>query len=80
MPATAAYRVQAGAFGDQANAQRAASQLASAGSAVIEPANVNGVTLYRVMLQASNDEAQAWALRDQVAAYGFADARVIRPF
>jgi len=76
----AAYRIQAGAYGDQANAQRAVSQLAGAGSAVIEPVSRDGVTLYRVMLQASADESQAWALRDQVAAYGFADARVVRPF
>ena len=74
------YKVQAGAFGDQANAQRAVSQLAGAGNAVIEPVSRDGTTLYRVMLQASADETQAWALRDQVAAYGFSDARVIRPF
>ena len=74
------YKVQAGAFGDQANAQRAVSQLAGAGSAVIEPVNRDGVMLYRVMLQASADETQAWDLRDRVAAYGFSDARVIRPF
>jgi rare lipoprotein A len=79
-PARTVYRVQAGAYGDQANAQRAVSQLAGTGAAVIEPVAVNGVTLYRVMLQASADEGAAWALRDEVAAYGFADARVIRPF
>ncbi len=79
-PTAATYRVQAGAFGDQANAARAVTQLQGAGPAVIEPVAMNGVTLYRVMLQASADEGQAWALRDQVAAYGFADARVIRPF
>jgi rare lipoprotein A len=79
-PAGRVFRVQAGAFGDQANAQRAASQLTSAGGPVIEPVERDGATLYRVMLQASADEADAWALRDRVAAAGFVDARVIRPF
>ncbi|WP_304186740.1 septal ring lytic transglycosylase RlpA family protein [Phenylobacterium aquaticum] len=74
------YRVQAGAFSDQANAQRAASQLGAAGDAVIETVQRNGATLYRVVLQSTTDEGEAWALRDRVAAYGFGDARVLRPF
>lgn len=77
---TGVYKVQAGAYGDQANAQRAVAQLSGAGNAVIEPVAHNGMTLYRVMLVASADEGQAWALRDVVAGYGFADARVVRPF
>jgi rare lipoprotein A len=75
------YRVQAGAYSNPEAAQRVASELASAGQASVEPVSrEGGTTLYRVMLQASNDEGEAWALRDRVAELGYADARVIRPF
>lgn len=77
---SAGLRIQAGAFGDQSNAQRAVSQLAGAGVATIEPIQRGGVTLYRVVLPAPADEAEAYALRDRVAGYGFTDARVVRPF
>jgi len=75
-----AYRIQAGSFSDEGNAQRAAAQLSSAGAAVIEPVQRGGVTLYRVMLPGPADEAEAYALRDKVASYGFRDARVMQPF
>jgi rare lipoprotein A len=75
-----AYRIQAGSFSDEGNAQRAAAQLSSAGTAVIEPVQRGGVTLYRVMLPGPADEAEAYALRDKVASYGFRDARVMQPF
>ena len=76
----AAYRVQAGAFADQANAQRVLGQLGGDLSATIEPVTrADGVTLYRVMVEGAADEGQAWALRDRVAAYGFTEARVVRP-
>lgn len=75
------YRVQAGAFAEAANAQRVADQLAGAGPATIEPVQrADGVTLYRVMLAGGADEGAAWSLRDRVASYGFAEARVVRPF
>jgi rare lipoprotein A len=73
----ASYRVQAGAFGDRINAERAVSQLAHAGQAVIESTQGG---LYRVVLEAGADEGRAWAVRDQVASAGFADARVIHPY
>jgi rare lipoprotein A len=75
-----AYRIQAGSFSDQGNAQRAAAQLATTGTAVIEPVQRGGVTLYRVTLPGPSDEAEAYALRDKVAAIGFSDARVMQPF
>jgi rare lipoprotein A len=75
-----AYRIQAGSFSDQGNAQRAAAQLAATGTAVIEPVQRGGVTLYRVTLPGPSDEAEAYALRDKVAAIGFSDARVMQPF
>lgn len=71
------YRVQAGAFGDRINAERAVSRLAHAGQAVIEP---TGGGLYRVVLETGSDEGRAWVIRDQVASAGFADARVIHPY
>lgn len=74
------YRVQAGAFSDAANAQRAVGVLAQAGPAVVEPTTKGKVTVYRVMLQSTADEGEAAMLRDRVVAYGFADARVVRPF
>lgn len=74
-----AYRIQAGAFSDHENAERAAMRLASEGAATIEPFDRAGTTLYRVMLPGRADEAEAYAVRDKVAAEGFADARVIRP-
>ncbi len=78
--AGAVYRVQAGAFSDQANAQRVVSQLGSAVVARVEPfQRADGMTLYRVMVDGTADEGEAWALRDRVASYGFGEARVVRP-
>ena len=77
-PATA-FRIQAGAFGDQYNARKAVAQLSAAGTATIEPIERGGQTLYRVTLPGPADEAEAYALRDKVAGIGFADARVVRP-
>jgi rare lipoprotein A len=79
MSASSTYRIQAGAFSDQDNARRAAAQLASAGTATIEPLERGGTTLYRVILPGPADEAEAFAMRDRVAGAGFADARVLRP-
>lgn len=73
-------RIQAGAFSSQANAQRAVSQLLPAGNASIEAVQRDGMMLYRVVLPAPADEAAAYALRDRVAEYGFAEARVVRVY
>lgn len=80
LPVASGLRIQAGAFANEANAQRAVSLLSPAGPAVIEPLERDGLTLYRVMLQAPADEAEAFALRERVAEIGFADARVVRTF
>jgi rare lipoprotein A len=77
---SSALRIQAGAFSSEVNAQRAVSQLSAAGNAVIEPLQRDGLTFYRVVLPAPEDEAAAYALRDRVAEIGFADARVVRTF
>src|SRR6185312_7870168 len=75
----AAYRIQAGAFSDPANARHAADQLSADGQATVEPFQRNGTTLYRVLLPGPTDEAEAYVLRDKVAQSGFGDARVVRP-
>ncbi len=80
MQTTQAFRIQAGAFSNADNAQRAAAQLSSTGTAVIEPIQRGGTTLYRVMLPGPSDEAEAYALRDKVASIGFVDARVMQAF
>ena len=78
--AASPLRIQAGAFSSELNARKAVSALAQAGPASIEPVDRDGLTLYRVVLPAPADEAQAYALRDRVAEIGFADARVVRTF
>ena len=78
-PSARAYSIQAAAFSDQDNAKRAAAQLASAGAVKVEPFERGGVTMYRVYLAGLSDEVEARAVRDKVAAIGFADARVVRP-
>jgi rare lipoprotein A len=73
------YRIQAGAFGDEHRAQRAAVRLGGLGLATVEPLQRDGVTLYRVVVTASSDAIEAYDLRERVAEAGFADARVIGP-
>ena len=75
------YRIQAGAFASQDNAQKVASLLQANGAASIEPfQRADGVMLYRVLLAGPVDEGEAFALRDRLAASGFGQARVLRPF
>ncbi|MDB5455758.1 MAG: septal ring lytic transglycosylase RlpA family protein [Caulobacter sp.] len=76
---TAGYRIQAGAFANRDNAERAVAQLSGAGAAVIEPLARAGGVLYRVLVAAGGDEGEAWSVRDRVAALGFSDATVLRP-
>jgi rare lipoprotein A len=79
LAAPAGYRVQAGAFSSLDNAQRAVSQVADAGEAVIEPMQRPSGMLYRVVVGPAPDEATAWAMRDRIAALGFRDASILRP-
>lgn len=79
-PPPAPFRVQAAAFSDPVNAERAVARLSPEGSAAIEPLERDGVTLYRVVVESGADELEAEALRERVAAIGFTDARVLRPF
>ncbi len=75
----AAYRVQAGSFANRDNAERAAAQLGGAGEASVEPVQRAQGVLYRVVVQAGPDEAEAFGVRDRVASMGFSDATVLRP-
>lgn len=70
------WSVQAGAFADRGNAEKAVNSLRDVGQAQIVPLQRGGQTLYRVVVNArSGDEASA--LRDAVAALGFPDAKLI---
>ncbi|WP_165187079.1 septal ring lytic transglycosylase RlpA family protein [Caulobacter soli] len=77
--AESAYRVQAGSFASRDNAERAAAQLGGAGEASVEPVQRAQGVLYRVVVKAGPDEAEAFGVRDRVAALGFSDATVLRP-
>lgn len=74
-----AYRVQAGSYASRANAERAAAQLSGAGEASVESVERAQGTLYRVVVKAGPDEAEAFGVRDRVASMGFSDATVLRP-
>ncbi|MDE2488324.1 MAG: septal ring lytic transglycosylase RlpA family protein [Alphaproteobacteria bacterium] len=73
------FKIQVGAFADPDNADRAVAMLARTGRASIVPMTRNGTTLYRVVLEAANED-EAEALRQRVAQAGFGDAQVIQPF
>ena len=75
--ATAGFTIQAGAFSDRANAERVAARLADAGKAAILPLDHNGARLYRVTVGAWPSAQEAGVAREQVAALGFAEARVV---
>ena len=78
-PVQASYRIQAGSFANRDNAVRAAAQLSGAGQASIESIERSQGTLYRVVVDAGDDEGAAFGVRDRVAALGFSDATVLRP-
>lgn len=72
-------RIQAGAFANPGNAQRAVGMLTSAGQARIQPVRrADGVTLYRVFVDCPNGAQAAEAVRAKVVRAGFADARIVR--
>ena len=76
---TSSYRIQAGSFASRDNAERAAARLGGAGQASVEPVQRSQGVLYRVVINAGPDEAQAFGVRDRVASLGFSDATVLRP-
>jgi len=74
-----AYRVQAGSFSNRENAEKAVRQLSGAGQASIDAIERPTGTLYRVTVQAGQDEGEAWSLRDRVESLGYQGATVLRP-
>lgn len=77
LPAMAGgYSVQAGAYANRANAERAANRLSGAGSARVTPVSRGGGVLYRVVLGPWSDRETADGARSRIAALGFGDARV----
>lgn len=74
--AAAPVRIQAGAFSTEANARRARARLSNVGQTEIEARQINGSTLYRLLVLAgSRDEANAKLIR--IAELGMPGARVI---
>lgn len=73
------WTVQAGAFANRDNAERARRQLGALGKVDIDEVGRDGGVLYRVTVGGARDEAAADALRDQVAGLGYPGARVLKP-
>ena len=69
------WSIQAGAYSDRGNAERAAERLADEGAATIEPLQRNGATLYRVLIRGDGDDAED--LRQRISDAGFPGAKVI---
>lgn len=69
--------IQAGAFGDQANAQRLSQSLAAYGNAKVSPAAVGGKSFYRVRLGPYQTVDQADLALSQVIANGTPKAVII---
>jgi len=69
--------VQAGAFAERDNAEKAVKSLRDVGRARIVKLKREGRTLYRVVIESGRDVAGAGRLRDQVASMGFPDAKLI---
>ncbi len=66
--------VQAGAFGQQDNAQRLSTKLSSIAPAAVEPVNYNGRMLYKVRLGPLQSVAEADKVLNRVLASGHSDA------
>ncbi len=69
--------VQAGAFGEYANANRVQARLASVGSVKISSVLINGRDLYRVWVGPLASVADADRILETVARAGFSSARII---
>jgi rare lipoprotein A len=78
--AASAFAVQAGAFADRRNAERAAERLGPAGRASVLPlTRSDGGVLYRVVVGPWREAQAAASARSRIAALGFADAKVVTP-
>lgn len=77
VPSVSNIYVQAGAFGDQANAQRLAAKLATYGNAKVYPTTVNGKSFFRVRLGPFPGAAQADPVLNQVLLSGTNSAMIV---
>ena len=74
------FVVQAGAFADRRNAERAAERLAQAGAASVQTSpRGDGGVLYRVVVGGWTEASQAASARARIASLGFTDAQVVAP-
>ena len=69
--------IQAGAFGNQENAQRLAQRLSSLAKTQVEPVNYGGRTLYKVKLGPLNSVQNADNVLNRVLASGQSDAIIV---
>jgi len=76
VPTSQVY-IQAGAFSNQANAERVRAHLASIGDITVTQYPVNGRDLFRVRLGPVGDPAQAERLLTQVVRAGYTNARTV---
>jgi rare lipoprotein A len=79
MAASGGYAIQAASFANRANAEKAASQLASVGQIEIASGERDGSTFYRVFVRSLKDEAEAGDALQRVAANGYRDAKIVAP-
>jgi rare lipoprotein A len=78
-PQSGGYAIQAASFSSRANAEKAASQLASVGRIEIASTQRDGMTFYRVYVRSLKDEAEAGDALQRVAANGYGDAKIVAP-
>jgi rare lipoprotein A len=71
------WSVQAGAFANRDNAEKAVNSLRDVGKARIIPVRRDGGTLYRVVVAGKGGSDDAARARDTVATMGFPDAKLV---
>jgi len=76
-PVAGGFGIQAGAFANPANAERAAAMLVAAGPAVIRPVDRDGQRLYRVVVGSWADQSSAVNQLRLVQDLGFGSARIV---
>jgi rare lipoprotein A len=73
------FLVQIGAYSQRANAEAARDRAGSAGPVSIQPAEIGGVSLYRVRLGPWSSRKEAEQARSAAEALGFAGAKITTP-
>jgi rare lipoprotein A len=73
------YAIQAASFSSRANAEKAASQLASVGRIEIASIDRNGTTFYRLYVRSLRNQVEAGDALQRLAANGYGDAKIVAP-